>query len=727
MERRSRATLLILSVLLVGCLSFAQAQEDGSLSPDESFSASVLESSSLDITDRNPCSFRGQFLEHKQSITLDPCTECTCKNGTTTCEIESCPSEAGCEPGEIVIIEEECCPQCPYKMYVEDTNNLYAETFEFSEGSSKKIRFDLDIVVDRKLTSRWVRGENLWKLTAWVSPNEDGSGPRFSEQDNIFNEKDAAQEYSKPSYPPWEWSKLRYTMTFTGGSCADYRYFCVQFGQADDPQPTYDLDFTFQAVDNEVERLIDCVPLGECKGLKALDLDWTIEAEDPVFGQTTPVTLDVDVRFDPESANKKGEGLWRVGLFGSANEDGSGARFSEISQTLTEDEASTPKKGIKLPIEGIEADFEIGSIGCIEEASYVCVEFAQGDNPDPPFTMTIEYARQGGAELDSMILCKPQECSARAIFSTLVPDLTGQFPVIENRRNTIQMNLDAITDKDLSTVVPGESLWELGTFFNARPNGKGRRIQEQTQILNPFQQDQDLMLDENLVFNGIDFETDLTGLVCSDVPYICFELKKNEDASLNYVFGTNPTQDPFVECIDFTKYCKGVIYQGIIWDRRIPDHRPGDPVPLTINAAIEVDPVSRGLSGDGLYEMSVFVASDQDGSDRQTPSFDQVLTPGQMSTKLPAGGPLVINGIMTPPLIAEQLGCAEMRYLCVEFRKGPRANPDYTAEFTQSETEIGSADDNVVFKKNSLIQCREENCPEIPKVCHGPSLDLFAT
>lgn len=134
-------------------------------------------------------------------------------------------------------------------------------------------------------------------------------------------------------------------------------------------------------------------------------------------------------------------------------------------------------------------------------------------------------------------------------------------------------------------------------------------------------------------------------------------------------------------------------------------------MPLTINAAIEVDPVSRGLSGNGLYEMSVFVASDQDGSNRQTPSFDQVLTPAQMSTQLPQGGPLVINGIQTPPLVVEKLGCAEFKYLCVEFRKGDGANPDYTAEFTQSDTEIGSADDDVIFTDNSLIHCREEKCP----------------
>ncbi|PIK42192.1 hypothetical protein BSL78_20957 [Apostichopus japonicus] len=663
-----------------------------------------------DINNRNPCSFRGNFLLHLAEIRLDPCTVCTCNNGTTTCEIESCPSESGCDSSEIVIIPQECCPQCPYKMFVEDTTNGYGDTFDFAEGDTKKIRFNLDIAVDRKLTSRIVRGENLWKLSAWVSPNGDGSGQKYSLEDNIFNEKHSAQEYSKPNYPPWVWDKLRYTMSFRGGTCDDYKYFCIKFDQADDPRPTYDLSFTFQAVDEEEARLIDCVPLGECHGLTATDLDWTItEVADPVYGEETAVELDVNVDFTPDSANKKGEGLWRVGMFGSESPDGDGDRYGDVYQTLNEEKATTAKKGTELVIDDIATEFEIGTIGCTE-VRYICVEFAQGDDPDPPFTMNVESSR-GDTSTTSLVTCKEHECSARAIFNTLVPDLTGDFPAIENRVNTIRMNLDAITDKDRSTKVPGEELWELGTFFNARPNGKGPRIQPQDQILNPFQQGIDLVEDGDLEFTGIDFQTDLTGVVCSDIPFICFELKKNAAASIDYLFGTNPTQDPFVECVDFSKYCKGVIYNGILWDREVPDHTPGDPVPLTINAAIEVDPVSRGLSGNGLYEMSVFVAGEPDGSNRQTPSFDQVLTPGQMATRLPEGGPLVINNIKTPPLVVEKLGCAEFKYLCVEFRKGDSANPDYTAEFTQSEVEIGSADDDVIFTGDSLVHCREEKCP----------------
>lgn len=69
------------------------------------------------LSDRNPCSFRGTILLHKQAKKLDPCTDCVCFNGTTTCNIESCPAELGCESSKVIIIPEECCPQCPYSKY----------------------------------------------------------------------------------------------------------------------------------------------------------------------------------------------------------------------------------------------------------------------------------------------------------------------------------------------------------------------------------------------------------------------------------------------------------------------------------------------------------------------------------------------------------------------------------------------------------------------------------
>ncbi|PIK42191.1 hypothetical protein BSL78_20956 [Apostichopus japonicus] len=364
---------------------------------------------SVSILDKNPCSFRGSFLLHKQSTRLDPCTECLCLNGTTTCEIESCPSDAGCAPKEIVVIDSECCPQCPYRMFVADTEIINTQPLVFKEGDKKRIKFGLDITVDKRRTSRIVRGENLWKLGAWISDNDEGTGEKFSFQENVFSEKDTAQEYSKPAYPPWEWSNLKFNAEFTGGVCEDYQYFCVEFNQADEPISTFDLNFTFTAVDNELERLVDCVSLGECQGMIATDLDWEMEAQDPNFGTATPVTMDVDVSFTQDSVDRKGENMWRVGVFASANEDGSGPRIDQVYQTLDEAGASTAKKGSNLELADVSTNFEIGTVGCTPESSYVCVEFAKVDNPDPDFTLGIESGLVSESG-DSLIKCKPQKC-----------------------------------------------------------------------------------------------------------------------------------------------------------------------------------------------------------------------------------------------------------------------------------------------------------------------------
>lgn len=116
------------------------------------------------------------------------------------------------------------------------------------------------------MTSRIIKGENLWKLSVWISSNRDGSGRKYEYKNNIFNEEDTSKEYRRLLYPPWVWSNLTYNLTFKGGSCADYQYFCTRFEKSDDPRPKYNLPFVFQPINNEKEKLIGCVPLGECKG-----------------------------------------------------------------------------------------------------------------------------------------------------------------------------------------------------------------------------------------------------------------------------------------------------------------------------------------------------------------------------------------------------------------------------------------------------------------------------
>ncbi|KAJ8019707.1 Extracellular matrix protein FRAS1 [Holothuria leucospilota] len=298
-------------------------------------SASQSESFSGDYPtydgNNNPCSFRGQFLTHTQSITLDPCTKCTCRNGTTTCNVPGCPV-LPCPPAERIITEGECCdhcagtpveedcdvgglivpykhqwhlrpctvctcgnygrytchdllcpssyecdvselyrhrdlccPLCPYKMVVKSVRISHIPEFTFSESSSHTVRFSLHVAVAKRLSSATVQGENMWRLAAWMSENEDGSGVRMSFYPNIFNEENAAKPFHHRNPSNFKWPELEYSTEPLQTPCA--RYLCVEFDQQDDPSPRYDLSFTFQARDNERRRLVDCISYSNCYDL----------------------------------------------------------------------------------------------------------------------------------------------------------------------------------------------------------------------------------------------------------------------------------------------------------------------------------------------------------------------------------------------------------------------------------------------------------------------------
>ncbi|PIK35284.1 hypothetical protein BSL78_27886 [Apostichopus japonicus] len=128
-------------------------------------------------------------------------------------------------------------------------------------------RFSLDISVQTSYTSTDVMGVNLWKLSAWISTNADGNGTKYDLNDNIFSEQYAAKPFKLNHYPPWQWKKLFNNMTLRGGPCDQCRYMCVEFGLADDPRPLEYLPFTFQPVNFETERLVDCVSLSKREGI----------------------------------------------------------------------------------------------------------------------------------------------------------------------------------------------------------------------------------------------------------------------------------------------------------------------------------------------------------------------------------------------------------------------------------------------------------------------------
>ncbi|XP_071823316.1 uncharacterized protein [Apostichopus japonicus] len=516
------------------------------------------------LLDKGPCVFRGSLEKHNDQWTIDDCTLCTCHNGTTDCDIISCGQPKCSDPVEI---PGECCPLCPNTMEFYDLFNQFTPGTSVTEGKINKFKFAAEVEIFKGRTSRKIRGRNMWRIGAWVSRNSDGSGAKLSYNANVLSEKQRALEFSKAKsdYDPpdkrWNFNKLRYSFDATEGVCADFKYFCIKFNMTDDPEPKIELDFTYTVYREEYERQTKCVRLGTCKGVFAETFNWELTGERPIPGQETPVSIDIDVTFRDDTRDLEGDDLWSVSLFGSSDPLGDGPRIGEVAQILNDAEGSTDiANGDPLDIDGIETEFEYGTIGCMEDVNYICMEFTKGDAPDPAFTLIVEGGH-GDVSRDSLVLCKAQECQSRVVFTKLHAKLISPEIIAENTNNTqTTVKLKATTNKQLTTTVVGEDLWQVKTFFSKNTKGKRRRVNEQPQILTAVQDNQTLNTGDNLVFKEMDFQVDLSGLICHEVPFMCFELAKNPAASIDYTFETQPVQDPFVDCLSMKDICKGAVF-----------------------------------------------------------------------------------------------------------------------------------------------------------------------
>lgn len=211
------------------------------------------------------CSFRGTIYQPKQRVHLDPCTECTCEiHGHMKCHIRSCPSESGCSPTELVVKPDLCCPVCPYKLVVEGVRISHDKENSLEEDTLNTVRFSVHVAVNKKMSSRTVKGEHLWRLSAWISENKDGFGPRMFYQPNIFNEQHAAKSFHRQDTARFKWFGLRYRIEH--GEDPPGSYLCVEFDKEKYPRPLYNLSFTFYPLDEMRENLVGCIAIRTLTG-----------------------------------------------------------------------------------------------------------------------------------------------------------------------------------------------------------------------------------------------------------------------------------------------------------------------------------------------------------------------------------------------------------------------------------------------------------------------------
>ena len=127
---------------------------------------------------------------------------------------------------------------------------------------------------------------------------------------------------------------------------------------------------------------------------------------DLTAGRASPVRITSTVTFVDDNASKlSGFGLWRMGIFGSMNEDGTGDRFGYISQVLNSTQAAAPISEDNLDLQ-VVIDFLIADVGC-NSYRYTCIEFARGRQPFPMYRFRTDSALSNS---DTTVICGEQDC-----------------------------------------------------------------------------------------------------------------------------------------------------------------------------------------------------------------------------------------------------------------------------------------------------------------------------
>lgn len=135
------------------------------------------------------------------------------------------------------------------------------------------------------------------------------------------------------------------------------------------------------------------------------DLDFTLDFPEVTGDEIPTITIDADIIPADDSGSVDGQNLWKMGVFGSQNPDGSGPKVGEQEQILGPDQLDESLiSGQPLSLDNITTEFDTSLVGCAD-FKYMCVEFSKGENPSADF----EFETTEG---DSIVRCQKVPCQA---------------------------------------------------------------------------------------------------------------------------------------------------------------------------------------------------------------------------------------------------------------------------------------------------------------------------
>ncbi|XP_038058041.1 uncharacterized protein LOC119729524 [Patiria miniata] len=223
-----------------------------------------------------------------------------------------------------------------------------------------------------------ITGSNLWKMSVFVSQNDDPANidgaAAYSEQALDQAEQDQGVQ---PNVDLTFTATLNFALADLGGCEHDYKYVCLAFGKGDKPDPSFDL----------LQGYKTCLKLGnECLG----DADKAVSFGGFGWGLAADGTFSSNVIFLASSRqNLAGNNLWSQRVGWTKVNDPATSDYLDLQDVLSAAQSSTSLvNGGPLSFSS-PFSYDQSKVGCgVGQYRYLCVTFGKGDNADPDYAVS---------------------------------------------------------------------------------------------------------------------------------------------------------------------------------------------------------------------------------------------------------------------------------------------------------------------------------------------------
>eukprot|EP00057_Strongylocentrotus_purpuratus_P006474 XP_011660948.1 PREDICTED: uncharacterized protein LOC105436748 [Strongylocentrotus purpuratus] len=322
-----------------------------------------------------PCIYRGIPFLHGEVWDIGPCETCTCDNGTTTCNIESCRPVFCAEPLER---PGECCAFCPYDVTVRKVKPTIRSKGNVTTNGDATLVLAVEVKFKDTRKTTGVSGESLWELSAWIAPvNTTHSNTRLDFTKQVLNIDQASQGYIKGDQ--FIFRDVVYPSSALLLNC-DEANVCVELKRGKNAVATDDRPFNVSSFPKRSTSLIGCTSL--CTDVTVRNVNPTIQSQRSVTsdGDAT-IVLAVEVKFrDARSTTVQGKSLWELSAWiAHKKKNKSHTRIGFTEQVLNVDQASQWYiKGNQFIFRDVVYTFVDPSLNC--DDANVCVELKRGRN-----------------------------------------------------------------------------------------------------------------------------------------------------------------------------------------------------------------------------------------------------------------------------------------------------------------------------------------------------------